>query len=502
MVLAVALTAAAGCSGSGGDDSAEGDATPSTTVVEDPVFVERDCWWELPAETPADVFVSCGTVEVPENRHDADGATVSLPVVRLHHSGADPDAEPVVMLHGGPGGDLLGGPPLNTMASEVLRTRDIILWDQRGAGRSVPSLNCPEKEIAAADALGAAAPFEDELRANLDATRECRERLVAEGVDLDQYNTPASVADLDAIRRSLGADQINLNGTSYGSRLALAYAREYPDRVRAMVIDSVYPTESGGADRFRDAPQAAIDRLIADCADDPDCARKYPDLGATFEAAVSSLDDDPEVAVENVEVAGESSSRTFTLTGAELRSGIFAALYETELIPLIPGILTALAGGDRSILPTFIQMAMPRVVGLSEGAYYSVDCADSGRLLEDATAEELAGDGDDALYVFISSQVHCDDWDVTAVDESFNETVTVDVPTLVFGGTLDPVTPYQDSVAQADAMPDARFIGVPRGGHGVQRFDDCTTAAYVGFIQDPSAPLPDCVAAIEPLPYT
>jgi pimeloyl-ACP methyl ester carboxylesterase len=76
--------------------------------------------------------------------------------------------------------------------------------------------------------------------------------------------------------------------------------------------------------------------------------------------------------------------------------------------------------------------------------------------------------------------------------------VVVDVPTLVFAGTLDPITPYLESKAQAEAMPDARFVEVPRGGHTVSDLDECTKQARDAFWTDPSAELPACVGDLAP----
>lgn len=505
--FAIVVCAAAFVVGCTSDDEASSGssttAAPSTTVVEEnPTFVEGECWWPLHPATPAEVTVTCGTVDVPEDRTVDGGRTVTLPVARIHHSGGDAAAPPLVMLHGGPGGSLLDVAPNNAVNSESLLRRDTILWDQRGAGRSVPSLNCPEKEVVTVESLGAAAPFDQELAANVAAIEACRDRLVGEGIDLDQFNTVASVADLDSIRRAFGAEQLNLNGTSYGTRLGLAYARQHPEKVRALVIDSVYPPGIGGADWHREAPQEAFDRLFEACAADEACNAAYPDFGTTFDAAVAALDERPETFTRSVEVDGTVSERTFTVTGSDLRSGMFAGLYETDLIPMIPGLVSGVANGDRSFLPTYIDMAMPRIVGMSEGAFYSVDCADSGRLLDGATPAELGGDGADSLYTFVSSQISCDSWDVEFLPEEFNETVVVDVPTLVFGATLDPVTPYSHSVQQAEAMPNARFVSIPRGGHGVQRFDACTQEAYLGFLDDPTAPLPACTETIVPLPFS
>ena len=73
---------------------------------------------------------------------------------------------------------------------------------------------------------------------------------------------------------------------------------------------------------------------------------------------------------------------------------------------------------------------------------------------------------DDALVALASAQVFCPDWPVEHVPASFNEQVVVDVPTLVFAGTLDPITPYLESKAQAEAMPDAPLRGgAHRGAH-------------------------------------
>lgn len=505
-VVALAL-AAAGCTSGGDEDAAEAEGDTSTTTtttaapfVEDPTFVPGECWWDTSGMGAA-IETTCGTVKVPADRSDADSTMISLPVARIHDVAADPSAAPVLLLHGGPGGSLLDSYPAATAAAPWLTERDAVLWDQRGSGRSEPSLNCPEKEIAAVEALGAADPFEDELEADLAAAQECHDRLVDAGIDLDDYDTPASVADIESIRQALGVEQWNLVGASYGTRLGLAYAREHADRVRTLTIDSVYPTQIGGAQRALDTPDDAFDRLIEACAEDPACDEAHPDLGATLERAVAELDERPDVLTSTVEVAGETSERTFELTGADLRSGMFAGMYDSELIPLIPGIISSIAEGDRSILPTYISMAMPRIVGLSEGAFFAIDCADSGRQLDGASSEEIAGQGETSLFSFISSQLHCETWDVEFVPESFEEPALPDVPTLVFAGTLDPITPYDDSVEQAEAMPNARFVGVPRGGHGVRSFDGCTTEAFLGFLADPEAPLPACTESIEPLPF-
>ena len=68
---------------------------------------------------------------------------------------------------------------------------------------------------------------------------ECRERLEAEGLDLSAYNSVTSAQDLDNLGRTLGYEQWNLCGVSYGTRLALTAARDTPRGIRSMLLDSM-----------------------------------------------------------------------------------------------------------------------------------------------------------------------------------------------------------------------------------------------------------------------
>lgn len=505
LAVALVLAVAVGCSGSGdGSDGAAPDETTDTSVVEEtPTLVAGDCWWEVPADAPEGVTVTCGSVDVPADRTDPETDMVTLAVARLHGPEGDPDAEPVLVLHGGPGGDALGGFPAGLARNVVLEERDVILFDQRGVGRSTPSLNCPEKEDAVLDALGTADPFKDELDANRAAVVACRDRLVAEGIDLDDYDSLASVADIESLRTAFDVERWNLYGGSYGTRLGLAYARVHPDQVRSLAIDSVYGPEVGAPERVAGLPREALERLVTACADDEGCTTAFGDLGARLDEAAAALDASPETATLAVDVNGEQQERTFTVTGGDMRGGLYSALYQNDLIPVLPSIIDSLATGDRSVVTSYIGIGIPLLVGLSEGAYFSVDCADAGRLLDGTDfATELPDDHPDGLVAIGLAQVYCDVWDVEPLPEDFNEPALPDVPTLVLGGTLDPVTPYDGSRAQAEAMPDARMVSVPRGGHGAASFDDCTVSALTTFWSDPAADLPACVEAIEPLPFT
>jgi pimeloyl-ACP methyl ester carboxylesterase len=90
------------------------------------------------------------------------------------------------------------------------------------------------------------------------------------------------VQDLDAVRRQLGAERVDLIGGSYGTRVALEMLRQFPQTVRRTVIDGVAPADMALPASFSTDNQAAFDRLLEACAAEPACAKAHPDLRARF----------------------------------------------------------------------------------------------------------------------------------------------------------------------------------------------------------------------------
>ena len=91
--------------------------------------------------------------------------------------------------------------------------------------------------------------------------------------DLRLFTTIIAVQDLDAVRRALGAERIDLVGASYGTRVALEYQRQFPQAVRRSVLDGVAPPDMALPASFSLDNQAAFDALVAACAAEPACAR-------------------------------------------------------------------------------------------------------------------------------------------------------------------------------------------------------------------------------------
>ena len=164
-----------------------------------------------PGPCGEDVFASpriaCGTLTVAEDRQEPGGPTVELPVAVLRTASPTPQPDPVVYFEGGPGFGALGNAEL-FLEREYGDDRDLILFDQRGTGGARPSLNCPEVDEATWQGFATTDPAEVELERSVVAFDACRDRLRAEGIDLDAYDTAASADDVADLRTALGIDEL------------------------------------------------------------------------------------------------------------------------------------------------------------------------------------------------------------------------------------------------------------------------------------------------------
>lgn len=446
------------------------------------------------------ISLQCWRVAVPMDYGDPGGKQIKLLVVRGHLEGAPADATPVVFLHGGPGGGALSTSPGVTANAALLRDRDIVAISERGADASDPQLDCPEFNDAMLDVLSDTASWEVEYGLARDAVVACRERVTAEGIDLNFFDTPHNTADIDVVRRALSIEQWHVYGGSYGTRLALDYSRAFPDDVASVTIDSVYPPDLG--DDMPSVPRAdsAIQRLIAACEADAACGSAYPDLTGDLARAIADLDARPE-RLPYTPAGGQT--REMVISGSDLSGGLFAAMYEASVIPLLPSIIHALANGDRSIMPQFLTIGIPQLTGLSEATFGAVDCADNLPAFDEQDLAALRADpGAEALVALGVAETYCREWGVEPVNDEFLEPAVPTQPTLVVAGELDPITPIEFSDGQAKRTPGAIEVVLPRGGHTVVVDSPCLTGVVADFWRDGSTVDTSCVAGIQPLPFS
>lgn len=234
----------------------------------------------------------------------------------------NPDGKPAAVVNGGPG----GGSSQGLLRYFDLTRYRVVLFDQRGCGRSTPHASDP-------------------------------------ATDMRHNTTEHLIADMERLREHLGIDRWLLFGGSWGSTLILAYAQRFPHRVSEIVICGVTTTRRSEIDwlyrgvgrffpaeweRFRDAvpesgradPVAAYARLM----DDPDpgvraraatawCAWEDAVIGAEPNGTPGVYSDRP---AADLQALVRICSHYFA-SGAWLPEGVL--LREAHTLAGIPGVL-------------------------------------------------------------------------------------------------------------------------------------------------------------------
>ena len=177
--------------------------------------------------------VRCASMS-SQNPDRPDGRQLHIGVAVVSATGEHRRPDPIAVLMGGPGEDAIGAAEIYIKRFAPLRRdRDILLVDQRGAGRS-GALRC--------DLISTGEPTAN-LRDlfPLAAVEECRRKLL-EQTDLTQYTFGRFANDLEQVRLALGYTSLNLFAGSYGTRAAQVFLRLYPLSVRSVLWAVSFPS--------------------------------------------------------------------------------------------------------------------------------------------------------------------------------------------------------------------------------------------------------------------
>ncbi len=398
----------------------------------------------------------CGSVRRPLDPARQQGVQIDVHFAVLPALARNRKPDPVFFFAGGPGQSAveLAG-TIGGMLARLSNRRDIVLIDQRGTGRSAP-LGCPE-ELPTAPLAAALDP--DGFVARMRACRIQLEKLPYG--DLRFFATWIASQDTDAVRRALGAAQVNLVGGSYGTRVALDYLRQFPKTVRRMVIDGVAPPDMVLPASFSRDNQAALDGVLAACEEDPRCRSQYPRLRADWHSLLADLPRTVQVAQP---VTGEIERLTLT---REIVLGLVRApLYAPWLAAALPLALhQAAAGRFEALVGLSSATAGSGAAKIYEGMHFSVVCTEDWPRLAQATDAAGVDFGD--AFARPYRQI-CAAWPRGDVPASFYRLPAAPTASLVLSGGADPVTPPRHGKRVALALgPKARQVVVPQAGHGV-----------------------------------
>lgn len=398
----------------------------------------------------------CTTLKVPENWAEEGGREIELAIALVPSRAPRPEPDPVFMLAGGPGQSARES--WRTVAGEfqdVLANRNVILLDQRGTGAS-NRFDCPEPEDIDPNVVDVDPDMAAALaRSCLDAAKDTH--------DGRFYTTEDAAKDLDRVRQALGAEQINLMGVSYGTRMGQIYTKRYPQHVRTLLLDSVVPNELMLGTEHAMNLEDSLRRQLARCTADAECSQRFGDPYATLKQLAADLKANPHTATMR-------DPRTAEAVEQPLNQGSLAVvarmyMYSGEMTALLPVTLDeAKAGRFDALLAQAAMMSDDLGSQIASGMHWSILCA------EDAAGFAPRPQDDELLlgqdFITMVTQ-WCAEWPKRQAPADFHEPMTGDTPTLIVSGEYDPVTPPRYGEQVVANLPNGRHLVVPGQGHSV-----------------------------------
>jgi pimeloyl-ACP methyl ester carboxylesterase len=313
-------------------------------------------------------------------------------------------------------------------------------------------------------------------RVQLAQLASCRERLMRlPHGNLRHYTTSIAMADVEAVRRALGAPTINLVGASYGTRAALEYMRQFPHAVRRVVLDGVAPADMVLPASFSADNQAALDGLFDWCAADGDCSARHPRLRAVWQGVLDGL---PRQVQLTNPLTGQIES--VQLTRDEVLGMVRSPLYVPALTAALPAAISEAAQGRFEAMAGLASALSGPGARLYTGMHFSVVCSED--LPQMNRSADVAGEQFGLAFARIYEQA-CASWPRGEVDPAFYTTAVAPAATWVLSGAADPATPPRHGERVARSLgAKARHTVVPNAGHGVMSLP-CVRDAVLRFIE-------------------
>lgn len=468
-------------------------------LVDNPTqLIPKPCWFTTGDDWP---LAKCYMMEVPEDYAKPDGRKIQFPVVRF--VAVDPDPAKLPLLHlgaGGPGASMGLEPEnasdwlwLNYAKMTVEDGRDLIVMDPRGTGMATPRLNCKEFIEDANTAFQRNLTSEEETRVFTYSMERCYSRL-SKVADMAQYNSAVVARDVESLREQMGVKKFNLYGVSYASRYALTVARDYPEAVRALVLNSAVFPNIIYTQHLAEDSVAAFQRGIQHCLDDKLCHSRYPDLERRLESLVQSLDKEPRTVV--VEHLYSDTPYPFVLTGQRLLRVLFQALYDENFYSDLPRVVQALESDAtdpeamkpvKKAVANFMNIVLDPyfgdAAGVSHYCYEEAPFVDFQKARANAANTGILGSAVRADLEMM--QVQCRIWAIPAASMVESQAIQTPLPVLLLHGGLDPILAAKDVDKARRKLPNHQWLLFPQLAHDIISASNCAENAAARFLDNP-----------------
>lgn len=425
----------------------------------------------------------CGSLRVPENPGAPQGRQLSIgvaviPAVERKHD------DPIVVLMGGPGESAISSASIYAQQfASLLAERDLLLADQRGAGRS-GALRCN-----LAGTSDPVARLKDLFPP--DAVESCEQRL-RQAADLTQYTYPRFADDLEQVRRALDYGPLNLFAGSYGTRAEQVYLRAYPQSVRTAYVGSVVPLDVATPLTMARTAQSALDQLFDDCAADAACSAAFPDFKDEFREVLAKL----ESGTVRVTVPGHEG--TWPLHKGRVAEWLRTMLYRPASAATVPWMIHRAYQGDWSGIVDDVESGDDDP-DFSFGLLFAITCSEDMAFIDEAeVGPQSQGTflGEDRVR---QQQAACRSWPRATLPPGYRTPVHTPVPALFVTGDHDGGTPPWFTPRAMAGFSHA--VEIVAKGQGHTEWNACVAKLYEQLVRHGSvADLRPSSCAPVPLP--
>jgi pimeloyl-ACP methyl ester carboxylesterase len=440
----------------------------------------------------------CTKVPVPVDYDRPGGQQAQLAVLKIPASG--PRMGSLLINPGGPGASAVDtvadlGPSLaNTVIGKHF---DLVGFDPRGVGYSVPELRCRtdaefdafRREPMVDFSAAGVAHIEDLYRQLADG---CADRMGADF--LRNVGTESAAHDMDMVRAALGEQQINYLGFSYGTELGTAYVERFGDHARAMVLDGAIDPSADAVEQNINQMagfQVAFNDYAADCARSPACPLGTDPAQAVdrFHRLVDPLVDNP-AKTKDPRGLGYADAVTGTIHALYapqywkyLNDGLLGLQRGTD-----PGALLALADDyqDRDTAGRYAN---------TQDAFNAIRCVDAPSPKDSAAwvdadrrIRQAAPFLSYGTFTGNAPRDLCALWPVPATTQPGAAAAVAPGKVVVVSTTRDPATPYQAGISLANQLG-APLITYDGTQHtAVFNGDRCVDGAVVRYFIEGTPP--------------
>ena len=445
----------------------------SDVTIEDnytPVFEVTPCEFTIPIQAR----VTCGYVTLPEDRDGDLTDTIQIAVVIYHSNNETPNPDPILYLQGGPGGLAIDWSTgvYESVIVPLLDDRDFIIFDPRGVGYSIPRLDCDEIKSTYLSDIQGRLPEGQEASYYEGALITCKNNFDSLGVNLPTYTSKNLAADAVDVLKALGFSQANLYGTSYGTRIAQFIMRTNPDAVRSVILDSVVPVETQLLNQDINAETDHILQfLFEDCKADSACSSAYPELESVYNEVLAKLDAQPAEVTVSLDLNRVLEQK---LNSNWFRNIVTWGFRNPLTLAAIPQLIYRTRDGDYLPLQFAVAIPVASFDYISTGTYIAVNCHDQVFAIPTEGLSETIFD-------------LCNIWGVAPPAPDENNPVVSDIPTLIFTGRYDTVTPTTFANQLASHLSNSHVVEIKNQGHtpSLAGVSDCPTTIILEFLQNP-----------------